>query len=401
MKKRINVLAKVSVMAICIMLALVFISTVSVKAESNDTVRVSTAKELTAAIQDKDVEVIYLRTDAYIDIIINADKAAAGKYLYIYAPNVNITNKAVFARIDINEVNSFTEEVSGNNFYLPDYTYNKGIIVAENITVNSIILDGSDFKKSKYTLRKGAKVNEVELHYYGAGFPTSRYNKTKNLVTLKAVNKSGNKESYTVKLDKSGRIKKITCTTDDKDTAFEYTFKYDENGNVIKYKGFDSEKGKFTTKNTYSDGLLKKSVTTAEELTETIINDYNEEGRLSRNETTTVYPGSSTYVSYVEYEYDKNGRCIAEKYSDPAGDDITVFKRTYNSKGFNTKSECVEYNGLTGYNPVTTSIVKNKYSKAGDLIKHVTYDVGGEVTRTLEVTYDELGNYVDSNEIFY
>lgn len=221
MKKRINVLAKVSVMAICIMLALVFISTVSVKAESNDTVRVSTAKELTAAIQNKDVEVIYLRTDAYIDITINADKAAAGKYLYIYAPNVNITNKAVFARIDINEVNSFTEEVSGNNFYLPDYTYNKGIIVAENITVNSIILDGSDFKKSKYTLRKGAKVNEVELHYYGAGFPTSRYNKTKNLVTLKAVNKSGNKESYTVKLDKSGRIKKITCTTDDKDTAFE------------------------------------------------------------------------------------------------------------------------------------------------------------------------------------
>ena len=77
MKKRINVLAKVSVMAICIMLALVFISTVSVKAESNDTVRVSTAKELTAAIQNKDVEVIYLRTDAYIDIIINADKAAA------------------------------------------------------------------------------------------------------------------------------------------------------------------------------------------------------------------------------------------------------------------------------------------------------------------------------------
>ena len=101
MKKRINVLAKVSVMAICIMLALVFISTVSVKAESNDTVRVSTAKELTAAIQNKDVEVIYLRTDAYIDIIINADKAAAGKYLYIYAPNVNITNKAVFLKMSM------------------------------------------------------------------------------------------------------------------------------------------------------------------------------------------------------------------------------------------------------------------------------------------------------------
>ena len=398
MKKRINVLAKVSVMAICIMLALVFISTVSVKAGSNDTVRVSTAKELTAAIQNKDVEVIYLRTDAYIDITINADKAAAGKYLYIYAPNVNITNKAVFARIDINEVNSFTEEVSGNNFYLPDYTYNKGIVVAENITVNSIILRSSDFK---YTLRKGAKVNGVELYYYGPGFPTSRYNKNKNLVTLKAVNESGNKESYTVKLDKSGRIKKITCATDDKDTAFEYTFKYDEIGNVVKQKGFDSEKGKFTTKNTYSDGLLKKSVTTAEKLTENVINDYNEEGRLSRNETTTVYPGSSKYACYVEYEYDKNGRCITEKYSDPSGDDITIIKETYNSKGFNTKSESIECNGLTGYKQVTTSIVKNKYSKAGDLIKSFTYDVGGEVTRTLEVTYDELGNYVDSNEKFY
>ena len=170
---------------------------------------------------------------------------------------------------------------------------------------------------------------------------------------------------------------------------------------MIKQKGFDSEKGKFTTKNTYSDGLLKKSVITAEKLTENVINDYNEEGRLSRNETTTVYPGSSKYAGYVEYEYDKNGRCITEKYSDPSGDDIFIIKETYNSKGFNTKSESIECNGLTGYKQVTTSIVKNKYNKAGDLIKSFTYDVGGEVTRTLEVTYDELGNYVDSNEIFY
>jgi len=134
-------------------------------------------------------------------------------------------------------------------------------------------------------------------------------------------------------------------------------------------------------------------------LTET--RNYNAKNQLIKITLEQFDADTIKSLQIDEYEYDKNGRCIAEKYSDPAGDDITVFKRTYNSKGFNTKSECVEYNGLTGYNPVTTSIVKNKYSKAGDLIKHVTYDVGGEVTRTLEVTYDELGNYVDSNEIFY
>lgn len=397
MSRRITNFAKMSAVVIGAVLAIILTGSISVKAEPTEFVRVSTQKELEAAMNDPDVLHIIFKTDAYINVTINPVEAAKEKSLEIRAENVNFTNKAVFEYIRIYYVNSFTEKVSGNRFYLEELTYNSGIVVAKNQQVDYIRIAGTDFKEPLYTLRKGAKVKEVELEYDYPDFSESEYNKSKRQLTLDVENRWGFKQVFNITLDKNGRMTRMFSESDNAEYAFEYNFTYDKNGNIFKKAGCDYENGEFTTEYTYNGNLLEKKVTEGTN-SEVTVYEYDEKGRLIRldSQCETFRDGKMIDESYIdEYKYDKKGRVVYEKTTYPYSTDVHEITYTFNSKGFHTKIVTDDYNGLY------INILKFKYNKAGDLIKETDYNADGTVRRVLKIKWNELGESIDSSEKFY
>ena len=400
MKRRIFNPIKMSVMFLCAVFAMILTASISVKAEPTEVVRVSTQKELEAAMKDPDVLHIIFKTDAYINVIIDQVEGAKEKSIEIRAENADFTNKAVFDNILIYYANSFTENASGNTFILHELTGNNGIVVAKKQQVERIKILGNDFKDPKYTLRKGAKVKSVELVYYYPDFPESEYNKSKRQLTLDVENNYGSecKQAFTITLDKYGRMTQVVSDSDNDEYVYMYDFTYDKNGNIIKKAGHDRENGEFATEYTYNGNLLVNKSTDGTKSEETVY-EYDKKGRLIRLESRYEMLVDGEMIKdgeIYEYKYDKKGRCIYEKLSYPYSyDDVHEFTYTYNSKGFHTVIVENDYNGLY------ININKYKYNKAGDLVKEIDYNEDGTVRRVLKIKYDELGEYVDSSEKFY
>ena len=388
MKKMITTSTKKIAYAICAMLvmALTIVLTgaeaVEAKATKETTVRVSTQKELDKAINDPDIFHIVFETEAYITVTINENDLTKGKYIEIGAKNAKIINKAVFDRIDLHTVKSYTEKASGNNYVLYDFSYNGGMTVAKGKTVKSIKICSDNYETPLYTLRKGAKVKEVELSHFDDLFASSKYDKKERKLTIKAKNREGVAETHTVVLDKRGRIIKVALDSEVKETCFAYEYKYDKNGNIIKKTGFDSKnpQGELEINYTYTDSKLTKEVTTGKESVETIY-EYDAKDRMIRRTYSGTLIGENGEYNAKgtdEYEYDKKGRTTLEKYTDSTNGDEFVYKYTYDKKGFNVKIECDHYNGLYVYT------ILNEYDKAGDLVKQTTLDQFGDVDKVVE-----------------
>ena len=385
MKKVITTSTRKAAYAICVMLvmamSIVLMGERQVEAKSGF-IRVSTQKELENAINDPDISHIVFETQAHITVTINENDLTKDKYIEIDAKNAKVINKAVFDRIDLQTVKSYTEKASGNNYVLYDLSYNGGMTVAKGKSVKSILICSDNYETPLYTLRKGAKVKEVELSHFNDIFASSKYDKKERKLTIKAKNREGVAETHTVVLDKRGRIIKTALDSEVKETCFAYEYKYDKNGNIIKKTGFDSKnpQGELEINYTYTDNKLTKEVTTGKESAMAIY-EYDAKGRMIRRTYSGTLIGENGEYNAKwtdEYEYDKKGRTTLEKYTDSTNGNEFVYKYTYNKKGFNEKTECNHYNGLFVYT------ILNEYDKAGDLVKQTTLDQFGDVDEVVE-----------------
>ena len=375
---------------------IVIISTgVKIHAEAGETVRVSTEKQLRAAMKNADVGTIVFRTCAYINVTIKSVKGSDEKFLIIDAPNASFNNKALFAEINIMSAQSYTESVSGNRIAITgpiigmqDYVLGpktgakNGFIVAKKKQVESLTIYDTSFENPKYTLRKGAKVKNLKLVYNDfEPFVESSYNSSKKQITLKYTDIYWVDESLLVKLDKSGRIIRIKCKASNPAFGYDYNYSYDSNGNVIKITGEHAESGKFEINYNYSaDNLLVKSERSGS-YPEVTMFLYDDKGLLEK--CLDEYGSASEPTTVYNYEYDKKGRLTREKYNNSVSGSSFENTYTYNSKGFQTKKEYTTSSGIE-YE------VLNSYNKAGDCITYTIISDGE--TSTTKHKYDELGN---------
>ena len=130
-KKSLKTLGMLLVVVAIVSSVLIIYGNISVYADNGETVRVSTEKQLKAAIKNADVGTIIFRTNAYINVKIKADENAKSKSLVIDAPHVNFTNKAVFSDINIYSANKYIESVSGNRISLSDSHITDGFFVSK------------------------------------------------------------------------------------------------------------------------------------------------------------------------------------------------------------------------------------------------------------------------------
>ena len=384
-KKAIKSLGRLIAVMAVILTAMILSGSIRVHADNGETVRVSTSKELKAAIKNADVGTIILRTNAYLDITIKADKAAKTKTLIIDAKNAVITNKAVFADISIYSAKQYTESASGNYITLSDAYIPDGLFVAKKKTLKNLsVFESYGNFSNNYTLRKGAKLSNLELVYSGEYYPIkSSYDKSKKQLTL-SCESDGCEYNYTIKLDKKGRIKSIDCKSNYLETTYYEEYTYDSNGNVVKYEGKENMSGKYTSEVTYSKDKRIKSVYKSEYSDGLYTFTYDKKGRLIHDE----YFGSDSmdgvtfeFASTYDYEYDKKGRLTYERWEIPDYDNFQEISYTYNSKGFLTEM-LINTGG-------SETVYKYKYNEAGDLIEMTCYNEGDSETFIYE--YDELG----------
>ena len=323
-----------------------------VQAASGKTVTVSSAKKLKSAMKKSNVGTIIFKTDAFGTLTIKNVKTAGDKKLIIDAENTDVTNKAVFAEIEIKGAKSYTEAVSGNNINLTGYIDGdrEGFCIAKKKTVESLKIYSDYFSSPKYTLRKGAKIKALTLIYdKGSALVESSFNAAKRQLTLKFDNAYDCYQSYVIKLDKYGRETAIKCDSDGVEFYCDYTFKYDTNGNLTEWAG-DSNMDPGLTKYTYSgDRLVKvESYGFAESVIEY---EYDSKGNLlkSFNHVDDSIDGQPFVSEHIEeYRYDDKGRVIYEKwedyYSDGSNPELTrtylrEYEYTYDSKGNRTTIE--------------------------------------------------------------
>lgn len=411
MKKEISRFAKLFITAVCMaVLVLITGNAVKTNADSAGAVTVHTAKELKAAIGRNDVSTIVLNTAQAVNITIKSSKAAKTKSLIIDAPDADIVNKAVFADIDIKRVKKYTEKVSGNNITYRQSSEN-GIIIAAKKKVDKLTVSETSgyFPADIYLLRKGAKIKAVEFVYTGGSEPvTGTYDKSKRKFSLKFVNPYDCTCTQTIKLDKNGRIVRSICKSDGVEFAYDYTYVYDTNGNIIKSSGNNNEDGPFENTYEYSeDGRLMKAHLDGMSVTD-MTYAYDKKGRTVKVEQYTEdYIDSLTFWVnvVVDYKYNKNGKLASKTVTDttvykddayPASASSYDYTYTYNSEGlmdqevYHAKSDYEDYYFTHKY----------EYNSTGYLIKEVvTYRDAKDDTETVrnifEYEYDENGNLID------
>ena len=390
-KKTIKKVGMLFAIAALILTAVIIRGSIRVFADNGETVRVSTAKQLKAAIKRADVGTIIFRTEAYINVTIKADENAKTKSLIIDAPNVNFTNKAVFSDIKIRSAKKYIESVSGNRISIYDNDILDGFFVSKKKKVKKLtILNSYGEFRNNYTLRKGAKIEELELIYTGEFYPVkSSYDKSKRQLTIEGFYYDDDC-IYIIKLDKNGRMVSIDCESDSQESYYSELFSYDSNGNLVRIIGTDNMYGKFTKEITYSGNLEQKSIYKGEYESTVYISSYDENGRLAHREFTgedSSYGEILVYSSINVFEYDKNGRLIYDRWDSVEGDTFYETSYTYNSKGFLT----MLYDNSSG----SVTVYEYKYNKAGSMIEFTQKFDGQKETQTYE--YDELGDLIDVN----
>ncbi len=390
-KKTIKKVGMLFAIAALILTAVIIRGSIRVFADNGETVRVSTAKQLKAAIKRADVGTIIFRTEAYINVTIKADENAKTKSLIIDAPNVNFTNKAVFSDIKIRSAKKYIESVSGNRISIYDNDILDGFFVSKKKKVKKLtILNSYGEFRNNYTLRKGAKIEELELIYTGEFYPVkSSYDKSKRQLTIEDFYYDDDC-IYIIKLDKNGRMVSIDCESDSQESYYSELFSYDSNGNLIRIIGTDNMYGKFTKEITYSGNLEQKSIYKGEYESTVYISSYDENGRLAHREFTGEDSSDGetlVYSSINVFEYDKNGRLIYDRWDSVEGDTFYETSYTYNSKGFLT----MLYDNSSG----SVTVYEYKYNKAGSMIEFTQKFDGQNETQTYE--YDEFGDLIDVN----
>ena len=387
--KRFNALFKGFMLPAIVLFLAFAVRGVYANADSGETVRVSTSKELSAALKNADTGTIIFRTQAYISVTIKQNKAAAEKFLIIDAPNASITNKALFAGINILSAKSYTESVSGNNISFSDVIIPDGFTVAKKKQVESLtIFNSYGYFDTDYILRKSAKIKDITLIFSGYEAPVeSTYNSKKRQIDIK-FDFYGSNRSIKLTFDKSGRKIREVSDGDYADDKYDYTYSYDSNGNVIKTEGSQNMGGKFTAVRVYSGNLFRKSEYKDEYSSGATEFTYDENGRV----TGSVYNGVDSIdgqafdvKSTETFKYDSKGRLIYETISDEGSGYFSEVSYTYNSKGFLTK----KYINSSGSETVFTY----KYNKAGDLITEKWVSDGHSETRKYQ--YDEFGNSLE------
>lgn len=382
-----------------VLVAVNIICSVRAHADNGATDRVSSSKELKAAMNNADVGTIIFRTQKYMTLTIKNNKAAAEKFLIIDAPNASITNKAVFAGINIINANSYTESVSENKISLSNVWIKDGFTVSKNKKVKSLKIYSDYFSSPFYTLRKGAKIKSVTLIYTGETAPIeSTYDAAKRQLIMEYINPYGYEQKNEITLDKRGQMISIKNLGDDLiELACDDTYTYDSNGNILSVTGLQDF---CDVKNTYSGNTLKKKEVWngANDYT------YDDKGQMIRAE----FHGEqdSDGISYpinriMDYKYDKKGRLVYQKFDDVESEYVIEVSYTYNSKGFRTgfkeitTSQERDYSDsdFKRYTSVTESIYTYKYNKAGDLIMEKI--VSGDDTEITEYKYDELGELIE------
>jgi hypothetical protein len=392
MKTKTNkIFIKTAVALMFVLFAVIFAGKNDAEAKTTDVVRVSTQKELNAAMKNADVGTIILRSQMYGRITIKRSKAAAEKFLIVDMPNALIENKAVFAEIGIISAGNYIESVSGNKIVTSSDAVRGTFFVNKGKKIKSLKIQSAygDLDYS-YILRKGAKIKEISYVYVGNDAPVeSAYNKSKRTLTLAFTDSADCSRSYTVKYDKSGRVTRFTCDSNWVEYSCDYKFKYDSDGNITKRTGKDNESGKFTETVTYSDGKKQKDVFEGAYRSTLQIYFYDEDGKLIKVEITgkDQMDGEAFDIGYIdEYEYDNDGHQTYARWEDTETGNFIEYDYIYNKKEFLIKS--------IGNNSGSETIYTYEYNKAGDLLKASNTNEGTTLTTTYE--YDDLGNFLKS-----
>lgn len=389
MNKFLKNIYKFVLLAALIMTTVIMVKGLEVHAEDGKTVRVSTAKEIKKAINNPDVGTIIFRTQAYIDVTIKANKDASSKFLIVDSPNANITNKAVFASIDIQSAKTFTESASGNKISLTGYFDDSlnGFTVSKNKKVESLTLNNFYYNPG-YKLRKGAKVKELTIVKLDK-------DDTPFMVTLNSKNKTGKisiidywdfEEKFSFTIDKNGRLTRVICDSENVENYFDYKYEYDKNGNLLSVTGEDNGNGGCDYF-TYSGNKLVNKKVGVFSVANTQY-EYDKKGRLVHELSNYEYTMDNITeyeTSDVDYEYDKKGRLTYYRFEYVESGYFYEYSYQYNSKGFLTKVYCNELGAL--------SESTYEYNKAGDMLKFINVSEG--YTDVIESKYDELGNIIN------
>jgi len=333
--KRFSCLIKFAASFVFVIVLLLLSAAVPIKAENEDKVRVSTAKELKQAIKQSDVKTIVFRTKAYLTFTIKSDKAAAGKELIIDAPNAVITNKAKFKSINIIS-GDYTEAVSGNSITISKWNVKFSVAKKKNVKELSF-KDSLDFVDvTKIVVKKGAKIKKVIPWIIDDGSVDFSYNSKKRTWTysIGESDLSSYKRTLTYKFDKSGRLISYVRKTEDIPSGYiiieKNNYKYNSDGYMIRFTS-DSDDEHSESEYVYdSKNRLIKNVNKADGKTKEIIYSYDSKGRLIHEESRNADDAEDFMI--VDYKYDKEGRNTEQIYKDSTGE-LTV-SEIIDSKGF-------------------------------------------------------------------
>ena len=364
-----------------VLAAVLMLGTVPAKADTGKAVRVSTVKELKSAMKNSNVGTIYFRTQAYLTVKIPSVKKASGKELIIDAPNCVITNKSKFLSINILKAASYTEAASGNVITLTgqfiDFTVAKKKTVTELTICDPALPEGN----LEYTLRKGAKIESLQLMYTKLELPqVSEYNAKKKTLRFAFKNIYDLDETHIYKLDKYGRI--TSSVNPHPEFGTEAAFKYDKNGNLLTTT-VDDNRGYIVETFTYDKKYRPvKSVSTEEgEFFNQYDYDYDAKGNLVK----ISYKEAGDYTSVTETTYDSKGRPITN--TSTGGDHSYKYVYTYDANGLRIKTEST----VDGQKSTTYTY---EYNKRGDKLKE-TWTSVANTKMVYGYYYDDLGELID------
>ena len=370
---------KALLMFIAVLVVAFCVNEVPARADYDETVRVSTSKQLAAAIKNDKVGTIILRTEADINITIKANKEASQKSLIIDAPRVHVTNKAKFYEIIIQDAAEYIEKANDNMIMLDancDFTVATKKAVKELVIYNPINLEGY----LGYDIKKGGKIETITIRYTKDVDSVYQFSAEINQGIIRYTDIYGTLHNNLYTFDKNGRLINVKDLIGD--LGADVTFAYNKNGDVASIVEITGRGEMVTTYNYNSKGYLIDTYTECDgEFISKQVITRDSKGRIQNIDFYSGENGDDEeLIASTSYEYDKKGRVI--KYS-AIGDSGYFVYNKYNSKGFVTQTK-TEYNGML------MSIEEIKYNKKGDMTKKTTTNDMGE-KYVIKYTYDELG----------
>ena len=368
-------------------------NTITGHAAGKKEVRVFGIEGLVDAINNKSVGTIILRTDSYDDIVIPANKNAKSKKLIVEAKNCKITNKAVFKSIELQEINKYTEAVSGNVITI-NSKYLINLEISKKKSLKKLIISrfyGLDELECYMNLKKGAKIKNIECKF---GDETYKWDKKTGELTFDYDTEI---LVYHVEMqfDKSGRLLHRYIKSD-LTYGQEINCIYDKNGNIlevnsildrtdIEYK--ESIKFSYDSKNRRTSYCVYYPYWNVPKRTEKYYYD-------SKDREIKVEVDDLEYIDDIEKEYDSKGRLVKEIKNRI---NISAFEETNGKKSTSTWEYKYDDYGFCVLDYYTSSD-----SPMYNSTKTYTYDENGDKTveifswadgdgYTVYYEYDEMG----------